>query len=117
MAPAVADELQSLNAGAHAVGCYPLADLKAFLDRDGGRLVQLTPEQFQFARGAYVATPPVSAALPPGDRAALALIDSRSELLFLDGDVACDAGALPQPLRQMLLDVGTGEVDHLGDGT
>jgi hypothetical protein len=116
-APAVADELQPPHAPAGSAGCYPLTDLLAFLDRAGGRLIQLKPTQFQFARGVYVATPPVSTALPPGDRGALAVVDNRNELFFLDGDVACDAGALPSPLWRMLLEIADGKITHLGDGT
>ena len=116
-APAVADELQLPHAPAGGAGCYPLTELLAFLDRAGGRLIQLKPPQFQFARGVYVATPPVSTALPPGDRGALAVVDDRNELFFLDGDIACDAGALPSPLWRMVLDIADGKITHLGDGT
>jgi hypothetical protein len=116
-APAAADELQPPRAQPGGAACHPLSDLVAFLDRAGGRLVQLKPEQFQFARGVYVAAPPVSTSLPPGDRGAMAVGDDRSELFFIDGDVASDAGALPPPLRQMLIDVGAGKITHVGDAT
>ena len=116
-APAAADERQPPYAPAGGAGCYPLTDLLALLDRAGGGLIQLKPAQFQFARGVYVATPPVSTALPPGDRGALAVVDDRNELFFLDGDVACDAGALPSPLWRMMLDIAAGKITHLGDGT
>jgi hypothetical protein len=116
VAPAVADETRPPSAQASAA-CRPISDLLAFLDQVGGRLDQLTPDQFQFARGVYVTAPPVSTALPPGNRAALAVVDNRHELFFIDGDVACDAGALPPPLKQMLRDVGAGKITHVGDGT
>ena len=35
-------------------------------------VMDLTPEQFQFVRAFYVAIPPVSRTLPPGDHAIMA---------------------------------------------
>ncbi|HLW93722.1 MAG TPA: hypothetical protein VKS78_20800, partial [Roseiarcus sp.] len=80
----------------------------------GGALIELTPEQFEFVRGLFVATPPLSRRLPPGDHALMGLIGDRAGVLFIDGANACDAGVLPPELKQMLLDVGAGKVNHIG---
>jgi hypothetical protein len=117
--PALADEPNSPSREpevANDIRCYPIADIKNAIAGAGGRLIQLTPEQFQFARGLFVAAPPVSTALPPGDHALLGEIGDRTGLLFIDGDNACDAGPLPTPLRRMLLDVGAGKINHVGGG-
>jgi hypothetical protein len=117
--PALADEAAppSVDApGSNDIKCYPLADIRTFVERAGGALVQLTPEQFQFARGLFVGAPPVSTALPPGDHALMGVVNDRAGILFIDGDKACDAGVLPPTLRQMLLDVGAGKVNHDGGG-
>jgi hypothetical protein len=99
------------------IRCYPLAEIKSFVDEAGGKLVDLTPEQFAFARGVFVATPPISTELPPGDHAMMGLVDGRAGILFIDGDNACDAGVLPPALAEMIRDVATGKVNHVGGGT
>jgi hypothetical protein len=116
--PALADEAAPRpdSPVSSDIKCYPLADIRRFVDGAGGALVQLTPEQFQFARGLFVGAPPVSTALPPGDRALMGVVNDRVGILFIDGDKACDGGVLPPTLRQMLLDVGAGKVNHDGGG-
>src|SRR5260370_25429446 len=53
-------------------GCKPLAKVKALFDAKTTHFTALTPGQLNFARGAYVDTPPVSAKMPAGDAAILA---------------------------------------------
>ena len=98
------------------IKCYPVADIKSFIAGAGGRLVELAPEQFQFARGLFVGSPPVSSQLPPGDHALMGVVGERVGVFFIEGDMACDAGVLPPALSQMLRDVGAGRVNHIGDG-
>jgi hypothetical protein len=46
----------------------------------------------------------------------MGLVNESAGIFFVDGDKACDAGVLPPALRQMLLDVGEGKINHIGDG-
>src|ERR1700690_1785152 len=47
--------------------CVPVSAIKSV-----STVTDLTPEQFQFVRALYVAIPPVSQKLPPGDHAVMA---------------------------------------------
>src|SRR6516164_112 len=47
--------------------CVPVSEFKAV-----STVIELTPEKFQFVRALYVALPPVSRTLPPGDHAVMA---------------------------------------------
>ena len=50
-----------------APACVPISAFKSV-----STVTDLTPEQFQFARALYIAIPPVSRELPPGDHAIMA---------------------------------------------
>jgi hypothetical protein len=52
---------------ADAPDCVPVSTLQSV-----STVTELTPAQFQFVRAFYIATPPVSRTLPPGDRAIMA---------------------------------------------
>jgi hypothetical protein len=69
--------------------CIPLGAVNKTADGS----VPLNGDQFQFVRALFVAIPPVSDQLPPGDRAAL----------FLDG-----------ALVNLIIEVGKGEVVRAG---
>jgi hypothetical protein len=98
--------------------CFSLAQVKVSIEKQGGRLIEMTPEQFQFARGMFVVTPPESAKLPPGDHAMLGEMPNGDiGVVFVDGDTACDVAMLGAPAKQMLMAVGSGSVTHIGDGT
>ena len=47
--------------------CVPVSAIKS-----AATVTELTPEQFQFARALYIAVPPISRKLPPGDHAIMA---------------------------------------------
>jgi hypothetical protein len=47
--------------------CVPVSEFKTV-----STVIELMPEQFQFVRALYVALPPVSRTLPPGDKAIMA---------------------------------------------
>ena len=48
--------------GPNAPECVTVAELRSY-----AKTTQLTPEQFQFARALFIAMPPISHQLPPGD--------------------------------------------------
>jgi hypothetical protein len=97
--------------------CFPLAQVKGSIENQGGRLIEMTPEQFQFARGMFVVTPPESAKLPPGDHAMIGEMPNGDVgVIFVDGDSACDVAVLGAPAKQLLMAVGSGSFTHIGDG-
>ena len=52
-------------------------------------VIELTPEQFQFVPALYVALPPVSRTLPPGDKAVMANSGDAVMLALVADDQAC----------------------------
>ena len=83
--------------------CIPLgAVIKAADDS-----VPLNADQFQFVRALFVAIPPVSDGLPPGDRAAL-FLDGASKVVMvgiIDGDWVCARFAAPDFLVNLIIEV------------
>lgn len=89
--------------------CVPVTAFKSV-----SRVIELTPEQFQFVRALYVALPPVSKTLPPGDRAVMATAHGKALLaLVLDGQ-ACARFLAPDFVQEMLIQVGEGQTGHVG---
>jgi hypothetical protein len=78
-------------------------------------LKKLTREQFQFVRALYVAIPPISRALPPGDSAVIASADGRSMVALVSGGEACARFLAPDFVLSMLTQVGKGETEAAGD--
>lgn len=84
-----------------------------------GQAVELTPSQLNFARGIYVASPPVTEKLPQGSGAVLLSQTSDGEdsmIIFLDGLDSCERIRISQSLRSLIEKIGKGEVAHRGDG-
>ena len=79
------------------------------------RLTKLTPEQFQFVRALYVAIPPISRELPPGDSAVVASASGRSMIALISGNQACARFLAPDFVLSMLAQVGRGENGAVGD--
>jgi hypothetical protein len=79
------------------------------------RLMKLTPEQFQFVRALYVAIPPISRELPPGDSAVVASASGRSMIALISGNQACARFLAPDFVLSMLAQVGRGENGAIGD--
>jgi hypothetical protein len=79
------------------------------------RLTKLTPEQFQFVRALYVAIPPVSRELPPGDSAVVASAGGKAMIALVAGDEACARFLAPDFVLSMLVQVGKGEVGMIGE--
>ena len=71
-------------------------------------LTKLTPAQFQFVRALYIAIPPISRQLPPGDRAVLATADGRSMIAIVSGGTFARFLA-PDFVLSMLSQVAKGE--------
>lgn len=97
--------------------CYPLAKVTEGIESEGGRLIQMTPEQFQFARGMFFVSSLGTEQLPLGDRALLSeLPDGEAGLIFADGENACGLSLLSAAAVQMLMAVGAGSIIHVGNG-
>jgi hypothetical protein len=79
------------------------------------RLTKLTPEQFQFVRALYIAIPPISRQLPPGDRAVVASASGKSMIALISGNEACARFLAPDFVLSMLAKVGRGETEAAGD--
>ena len=92
--------------------CVAIAKVRA-----AGMTVTLTPEQFQFVRAFYMATPPVSRELPVGDKAFLAKF-ANGEMAFglFDEGVGqvCAAFEASDWLATIVDAVGRGEVGKRG---
>ena len=96
--------------GPDAPECVPLAEL-----RSDARTTELTPEQFQFARALFVAMPPISHQLPPGDHGFLATADDGVTFVALvNGDQSCARFIAPDFVQEMLMKVGEGETVPAG---
>jgi hypothetical protein len=78
-------------------------------------LTKLTPEQFQFVRALYIAIPPMSRQLPPGDRAIVASANGRSMIALVSGGETCARFLAPDFVLSMLSRVGKGENETAGD--
>jgi hypothetical protein len=91
--------------------CVNIDDVRAI-----GATVQLTPEQFQFVRAFWMAIPPTSRELPPGDKAFLAKEPDGVTVLglFDDGGQVCAVFPATDWLERVVDEVGRGETGKLG---
>ena len=78
-------------------------------------LTKLTREQFQFVRALYIAIPPISRALPPGDSAMIASANGHSMVALVSGGETCARFLAPDFVLSMLTQVGKGETEAAGD--
>jgi hypothetical protein len=69
-------------------------------------VTDLTAEQFQFVRALYVAIPPVSRKLPPGDHAIMASSGGSAMLALVADGQACARFLAPDFIRAMVAQVG-----------
>jgi hypothetical protein len=92
--------------------CIPLTEVNKASDGN----VPLNGDQFQFVRALFVAIPPVSNELPPGDHAALFLDGANRVVMvgIMDGDSVCARFAAPDSLVTLIIKVGKGEVVRTG---
>ena len=77
-------------------------------------MTKLSHEQFQFVRALYVAIPPISRQLPPGDSAVIANANGRSMIAIVSGAEACARVLAPDFVLSMLDQVGKGETEAVG---
>jgi hypothetical protein len=90
--------------------CVSMADVAKV-----GKVIDLSPEQFQFARALYVAVPPMSKTLPAGDHGVIAgASDGSAMIALVDGDKACARFLAPDFVLRMLNDIKAGKVTHAG---
>ena len=103
--------LQELFAPLTHGACVRIDDVRAV-----GATIQLTPEQFQFVRAFYMAVPPVSHELPPGDKAFLARGPEGVAVLglFDDGGEVCAVFEATDWLQRLVDEVGRGETGKRG---
>jgi hypothetical protein len=87
--------------------CIPLGAVTKAADDS----VPLNGDQFQFVRALFVAIPPVSDDLPPGDRAALFLDGANKAVMvgIIDRDWVCARFTAPDSLVNLIIEVGKGE--------
>jgi len=78
------------------------------------RVTKLTPQQFEFVRALYIAIPPMSRQLPPGDSAVVASADGRSMIALVSGGETCARFLAPDFVLSMLSEVGKGETEAIG---
>jgi len=90
--------------------CVPVADFAAV-----ARPIELTPEQFEFVRALYVAMPPMSKDLPPGDHAVMATAGDETLLALVGGDMSCARFLAPRFIVAMLMEVGQGATYKVGE--
>jgi hypothetical protein len=94
----------------HAPECVAVSQIESV-----SHLTKLTPEQFQFERALYVAIPPISRELPPGDSAVVASADGRYMVALVSDGQACARFLAPDFVLSMLVQVGKGENGMIGE--
>ena len=94
----------------NAPECVPVADIASV-----SRLSKLTPEQFQFVRALYIAIPPISRELPPGDSAIVASAGGKAMVALVADGRTCARFLAPDFILSMLVQVGRGENGAIGE--
>jgi hypothetical protein len=89
--------------------CVPMSAIRSV-----SNVRDLTPEQFQFVRALYVAIPPISRKLPPGDRAVMASSGGSVMLALVADGKACARMLVPDFIQAMVVEVGRGMTVGLG---
>jgi hypothetical protein len=95
---------------ADAPECVPVSQIGSV-----SHVTKLTPEQFQFVRALYIAIPPVSRQLPPGDSAVVASASGKAMIALVSDGQACARFLAPDFVLSMLVEVGKGEVGMIGE--
>lgn len=116
--PAAADgrpkSLEELFAPLSQGACVKMDDV-----RNASAIVQLTPDQFQFVRAFWMALPPASSELPPGDKAFLAKDAEGLAVMGLYDDAGqiCAVLKATDWLERLVDEVGRGESGKRGQPT
>ena len=90
--------------------CVPLSQIGSV-----SHVTKLTPQQFQFVRALYIAIPPISRQLPPGDSAIVASAEGRSMIALVSGGETCARFLAPDFVLSMLSQVGKGQNEVAGE--
>jgi hypothetical protein len=90
--------------------CVPVSAIKSV-----ATLTDLTPEQFQFVRALYIAIPPISRKLPPGDHAIMAISGGAVMVALVAGGQTCARFLAPDFIQDMLAQVSEGMTVGLGE--
>ena len=94
---------------ADAPECVPVSQIGSV-----SHVTKLTAEQFQFVRALYIAIPPISRQLPPGDSAVVASASGKAMIALVADGQACARFLAPDFVLSMLVEVGKGEVGMIG---
>jgi hypothetical protein len=96
--------------------CKPLAKLLADFDTKT-HFAALTPGQFHFAEGLYVASPITPDGLPPGNGALLATHDGvhGGIVIWTRGPLACSPIPINEKLMKLFSSIKTGLLDGEGN--
>ena len=80
------------------------ATVRAAINGQGGKPIEITPDQWQFLRGVYAMNPDAPRGLPYGDNVVFAQdgSDSDGQLFFIDGDKPCAAMHAPSALLSLM---------------
>ena len=81
-----------------------VATVRAAINGQDGKPIEITPDQWQFLRGVYAMNPEAPRGLPYGDNAVFAQdgSDSDGQLFFIDGDKPCSAMLAPSALLSLM---------------
>jgi hypothetical protein len=90
--------------GQTAPECVPVSAIKS-----ASTVTGLTAEQFEFVRALYVALPPISRNLPPGDHAVMASSGDAVMLALVADGQACGRFLASDFIKTMLMQVGEGK--------
>jgi hypothetical protein len=90
--------------------CVPVSALQAV-----SKVTDLTADQFEFVRAIYIAIPPISRKLPPGDHAVVARLGDTVMLALVADGQTCARFLAPDYIQAMLVEVG--ERVTVGPGT
>jgi hypothetical protein len=92
--------------------CVPVAAIEAAAKQ----YRPVSQDTYRFIQALYVAIPPMSHELPPGDKAELAT-DGNHVIAFLtDGSQTCARFLVPDFLIQIIKQVEGGQSSHSGEG-
>jgi hypothetical protein len=89
-----------------------LAAARAAITGHNGKLIELTPGQWQFLRGAYAMNLEAPPGLPSGDGAVLAHVDGEPDglVFFVDGDKASTPMHAPRGLLSLMNQIAVGDI-------
>ncbi len=96
--PKVAVRAESANR------CGELAKVSAAINGQDAKLIEITPDQWQFLRGVYAMNPEAPSGLPHGENAVLAQdrCGPNGLLFFVDDDKPCAPMHVPPALLSLM---------------